>query len=286
FIWTIFWYFYGKSDPRDYSGISKEELDWILENKLTVYSEENFSHFQSGSSENIATSDDNSVPEDENDVLLPKNKISSKPRYIQKIPWKLIFSCREVWAIMISQFFNSWGYFILLNWLPIFYYEYLHVDINLIGYYTTLPYFSYIVIGSIVGYICDYAIHQLNIRVLTVRRSANIIGTFGISTSLLLVTYFAKTSLEGLLIITIGFALYSIQISSVNMDIAPKYAGLIYALGNTCGMVPAFFGVALTGWILEVTNNNWGIIWIICSLYYILGSLFFISWAGGEVIID
>ncbi|CAG8783083.1 10564_t:CDS:2, partial [Cetraspora pellucida] len=256
FIWTIFWYFYGKSDPRDYSGISKEELDWIFENKSIVDSEENFGHYQSGSGEHIAISDDHNIPEDENDILLPKSQISSKPRYIQKIPWKLIFSRREVWAIMISHFFYSWGYFILISWLPTFYNEYLHVDINLIGYYTALPYFSYIVIGSIVGYICDYAIHQLKIRVLTVRRSTNIIGTLGISTSLLL------------------------------MDIAPKYAGVIYALGNTCGMAPAFFGVALTGWILDVTNNNWSIIWIICSLFYIIGSIFFVSWAGGEIIID
>ncbi|CAG8795574.1 14235_t:CDS:2, partial [Racocetra persica] len=186
FIWSVIWHFYGKSAPRDYPGISKEELDWILESKSSSYSHDNFGHYQSGSREYITITEDDHGIQNENDTLLPKNQISSRSHYIDKIPWKLIFSRREVWAILLGQFFNSWGYYILLNWLPIFYYEYFRVDINLIGYYTALPYFLYIIMGFTVGYICDYAIHQLKFRVLTVRRSVNIIGTFGISTSLLL----------------------------------------------------------------------------------------------------
>ncbi|KAF0522630.1 MFS general substrate transporter [Gigaspora margarita] len=290
FIWSVIWQFFGKSDPRDYSGISKEELDWILESKSSSYSEDHFENYQSGSREYITiTDDDRGILQNENDVLLPENQMASRSHSITKIPWKLIFSRREVWAIVLGQFFDSWGYFILLNWLPIFYYEYFHVDINLIGYYTALPYFLYIIMGFTSGYICDYAIHQLNIRVLTVRRSVNLIGMLGIIISLLFATYLAKTSLQGLLIITIGFGLYSFEISSTNvspMDIAPKYAGLIAGLAYTCAAVPAFFGVALTGWILEITGNDWSVIWSMCSLFYIFEALFFCCLAGGEVIID
>ncbi|KAF0522629.1 MFS transporter [Gigaspora margarita] len=260
FIWSIIWQFYGKSDPRDYSGISKEELDWILESKLSTNSKDNLERYQSGSRE-----------------------------FVHKIPWNLIFSRCEVWAILLGEFFNSWGFFILLNWLPIFYYEYFLVDINLIGYYTALSYFSYIIMGFVSVYICDYAIHQLKIHVLTVRRSVNLIGSLGMSISLVSATYLAKTSLQGLLIITIGFALYSFQISSTNvspMDIAPKYAGLIAGLTYTCATVPALFGVALTGWILEITGKDWSIIWSMCSLSYIFAVLFFGCFAGGEIIID
>ncbi|CAG8491859.1 1492_t:CDS:2 [Dentiscutata heterogama] len=276
-IWSAIWYFYGKSDPRDYPGISKEELNWILKSESTVYSEVNSRNYQLRSRQYITiTDDDLSISESENDMLLPKNLVSTRPYYAHKIPWKLIFSRREVWAILLCQFFSSWSYFILLNWLPIFYYEYFHVDIHLIGFYT-------------VGCICDYAIHQLKIRVITVRKSVNIIGSFGISIPLLLITYLAKTSFEGLLMITIGFALYSFQASSFvvsQLDIAPKYAGVMCALGIISGMVPAFFGVALTGWILEVTANNWSIIWRICSLLNIIGTAIYFAWAGGEVVVD
>ncbi|RIB28139.1 major facilitator superfamily domain-containing protein [Gigaspora rosea] len=300
-IWSIIWYFYGRSDPKEYPGISKEELEWIFKNKSTACSEDNFGNYQSGSREyimiidddhrvpksendmiidddhrvpksenNMIIDDDHRVPKSENDMLLPKNQISSRPHYVHKIPWKLLFSHREVWAILLCDLFCSWGYFILLNWLPIFYYEYFHVDIHLIGIYTALPYLSYTIMGSIVGYICDYAIHQLKFHVLTA-------------------TYLAKTSLEGLLMMTIGFALYSFKVSSYlvsHLDIAPKYAGVICGIRNTFGMVPAFFGIALTGRILEVTANDWGIIWCICSLFYMIGTAIYLAWAGGEVIID
>ncbi|CAG8610657.1 3146_t:CDS:2, partial [Racocetra persica] len=264
FIWSVFWYFYGKSDPRDYSGISKDELDWILGSKSisksAVCSEDNLAHYQSYPSKHVVNIDDNhDNPQSENDMLLPKGQKSLRSHKIQKIPWKLLFSRREVWAIMIGHWFNGWGFFILVNWLPVFYYEHFHVDINLIGYYTALPYILFIITGVIVGYICDYAINQLKIRVITVRKTACIIAGSGLSLCLLLVTYWAKTSYEGLLIMTIGYALYSFYISG--LDIAPKYAGVICGIGSTCGLIPAFFGVALTGWILEVTNNDWSIIW-------------------------
>ncbi|CAG8678543.1 15394_t:CDS:2, partial [Cetraspora pellucida] len=261
-IWSVFWHFYGESVPTDYSGINKDELDWILENKTSISKSTNESidcpenkigHYRSCSSECITITDEElGRPRNENDMLLPKGRISSSSHKVHKIPWKLLFSRREVWAIMIGSLFNGWSHFVLLNWLPIFFYDHFHVDINLVGYYTVLPYFLYIITGAIVGCICDYAINQLKIRVLTVRRSVCIIGGFGMSLSLLL------------------------------LDIAPKYAGFVYGLGGTFALIPAFFGVALTGWILEVTGNDWSIIWNMCSLCYIIGVSFFVCWAGGE----
>ncbi|KAF0529559.1 MFS general substrate transporter [Gigaspora margarita] len=212
-------------------------------------------------------------------MLLPKDKISSRPHYVHKIPWKLIFSRREVWAIFLCEFFGAWCFFILFNWLPIFYYEYFNVDIHLIGFYASLPYLSYVIMGSIASYICDYAIHQLKFNVLTVRKSFNIIGTLGLLIPLLLTTYLAKTSLEGLLMLTIGYTLYSFTVPSVyvsQLDIAPKYAGVICGLGNTFAVAPAFFAVAIAGWLLDVTSNNWSIIWCICTLFEVTETAFYV----------
>ncbi|CAG8507774.1 1309_t:CDS:2 [Racocetra fulgida] len=110
-------------DPRDYLGISKEELNWILKSKSSAYLDDNLDHYQSGSRDITITDDVRGILQSENDVLLPKDQTLSRPNNIQKIPWKLIFSRREVWAIILGQFCNSWGFFILLNWLPIYYYE-------------------------------------------------------------------------------------------------------------------------------------------------------------------
>ncbi|CAG8681371.1 1652_t:CDS:2, partial [Racocetra fulgida] len=100
----------------DYSGISKDELDWILGKKLTIskstdkftdFSENQISHNQPCSSEYVTISDNNlGLSRSENDMLLPKDQISSRSHKIQKIPWKLLFSRREVWATMLGPLFH------------------------------------------------------------------------------------------------------------------------------------------------------------------------------------
>jgi hypothetical protein len=44
--------------------------------------------------------------------------------------------------------------------------------------------------------------------------------------------------------------------------------------------------VVLTGWILDVTGHQWGIVWILASAFYLIGSGFFVAWAGDEIIVE
>ncbi|CAG8576114.1 11222_t:CDS:2, partial [Scutellospora calospora] len=104
---------------------------------------------------------------------------------------------------------------------------------------------------------------------------AQIIGAIGTSIFLLCTAYLAQTPMQGIILISIG-----------TLDIAPKYAGAIYGLGNTCAGIPAVLGVAFTGWILDITNRNWNIVWILVTVFYSIGSIFFVSWVGHEIIID
>ncbi|CAG8544475.1 3702_t:CDS:2, partial [Cetraspora pellucida] len=251
-------------------GISQKELDIILKNKAS----ENLSYrIETGEIINESTTNENDnvtldaslnnfVNEENNefgsevDALLPKKLILSNSK---NVPWKFILSRREVWAILIAQFCNSF----------------------------VLPYAAQGATGIIAGIICDYAINKLNIRIKTVRRGAQLIGAVGTSTFLLCTAYLAQTPLQGIILISIGTALNSFFSCSVHvsqLDIAPRYAGAIYGLGNTCAGIPAVLGVAFTGWILDITNRNWNIIWILVTIFYATGSIFFVKWVGHKVI--
>ncbi|CAG8648759.1 3679_t:CDS:2, partial [Dentiscutata heterogama] len=142
-IWSILWQIYGKSSPNEYSGISQEELELILRSKQKKTSE-NLSYNRIESSEIVIESttneNDNVAPDaslteiasdnesgSEVDALLPKNSVLSSPK---EVPWKLILSRREVWAILITQFCNAFGNFILLNWLPIYFLDRFKLDLK------------------------------------------------------------------------------------------------------------------------------------------------------------
>jgi len=143
--------------------------------------------------------------------------------------------------------------------------------------------------GFLVGILADYIIYRLKVRVIIVRRTAQIIGDCGIAIFLLLATYVAKTPLQGIIFITIGTGLNSFALAGLTvsqLDIAPRYSGIIFGLGNSLGMIPAIVGVALTGWILDATGRNWNIIWNSAAALYFTDAFVFSIWAGENVIIE
>ncbi|CAG8535766.1 5385_t:CDS:2, partial [Dentiscutata heterogama] len=63
-----------------------------------------------------------------------------------------------------------------------------------------------------------------------------------------------------------------VGVHMVQLDIAPKYAGVIWGIGNTSAVISGMFGVALTGLILDNTLKNWDLIWNLIVLSYLSGT--------------
>ncbi|CAG8805106.1 15519_t:CDS:2 [Gigaspora margarita] len=297
------------SNPIDYPGISKEELSWILKSEYVNKNNLGFNQFESRMSvvehidSEIGSSRIFAIEEDENTKLL---KVNHDQKYLKVgnasnetletsnlskdgIPWKLIFSRREIWAIIAAQFFNCFGFYIMLNWLPTYYLDHFGLDINKLGYFSVAPYVLQGTMGFVVGIIGDYLVNKLNVRVITVRRGAQIIGGLGKSIFLLFAAYLATTPIEGILLITIGYTLGSFGFIGVQMsqlDIAPKYAGVIWGLGNAFGVIAGYFGVALVGLILDITAKNWNIVWNLVALSSLTGTVLFVLWVGDKVVIS
>ncbi|CAG8505925.1 9576_t:CDS:2 [Cetraspora pellucida] len=262
-IWSLTWQTFGGSNPLEYSGIKEEEINWILEDNMKYDFADVDYHIIQSEDDDSEVNDVGLIEEDcatsssflrETCATYPiqRNLKSTKP-----IPWRQILSQREVWAILISQFF--------------------------------LPYAVQGITGLFVGIFADYMIYKMKIRVINVRRTAQLIGSFGVAIFLLLAVYLASTPLQGIILITIGLGLNSFTIAGVSvsqLDIAPRYAGIIFGLGNTLGVIPAIFGVALTGWILDISGNQWNIVWTFAAIMYFIGSSVFVTWVGDEIVID
>ncbi|CAG8440463.1 5083_t:CDS:2 [Ambispora leptoticha] len=310
-VWLILWVIFAQSSPAEYQGITIEEYNWINGNSSvqpTRYQqlEEN----QTGIDIEDVNMDSNDIivaagsisgsikgeDEEESEELVIEETSNTLPSSFKKrqyetknIPWNRILKHREVWAILIAQFCNSLGYFVILTWLPTFFNDHFNVDVKKLGYFAVLPYIVQGVTGCFVGVIGDFAINKIGLRIITLRRFAQLIGSMGMAVFMLLATFQATTIAQGVFYIACGMGLNTFTLVGVVMsqlDIAPRYAGTIFSLGNTVATIPGFFGVALTGWILDITGHNWGIIWSICALFYVVGGCSFSLWAGGEVVID
>eukprot|EP00128_Syssomonas_multiformis_P005964 Colp12_sorted_trinity150504_noHs@24495 len=207
--------------------------------------------------------------------------------FSSNVPWKLIFSRPEVWAILVNQFCNSWGTYVLISWLPSYYNDVYKVDINEIGYFTVLPYICQGIMGVIVGWLGDFAIKK-GVRVLRVRQFAQCVGMLGPALFLVLAAYVGTTPEVGMAFITLGLTLNSLTFIGVSinqLDIAPSYAGVIFGLGNTAGCIPGIVGVYLTGWMLDVTNRSWSAVFTTAAGVYTFGAIVWLFLAGDKVVI-
>nr|CAG8473106.1 9731_t:CDS:10 [Entrophospora candida] len=213
-IWSILWHFYGGSNPSDYPGIKQE----------------------TGSHRNLL-----------------KGLSAPEKFKIKQIPWKIIFSRREVWAIILATFFNSFGFFIMVTWLPTYYLDRFGINIKKLGYFAVLPDIIQAIMGLIAGIVGDFMIHRMNFRIRTVRRIAQSIGGF------------ATNPIEGLIVIGVGlglrtFVLIGSSISQFDVSVLMSdsvFSLLIIICGNTAGILAGIIGVFINGWLLDVTGNQW-----------------------------
>ncbi|PKC64667.1 MFS general substrate transporter [Rhizophagus irregularis] len=292
-VWSLFWQIYGGSDPSTYKGISKEELNLILKNNHSVSGRSGYISLPTSEEEVINRNSENVIDIiEDNEVTQDNNteeNVDAKSSNPSRIPWRLILSRREVWAILVANVFNNWGYFVFLNWLPTYYLDRFRVDIKHLGYFTVLPYIVQGISVLFVGTLADYMTCKIKVRVVIVRRIAQIISSWGFATFLLLATYVAKTPLQGIILISIGTGLNSFSIAGVKisqLDIAPRYSGVIFGLANSLGMIPAILGVSLTGWILDATGRNWNIIWNSIAISYFMDAIIFSILVGDKVVIE
>ncbi|KAG0295574.1 hypothetical protein BGZ96_011427 [Linnemannia gamsii] len=123
------------------------------------------------------------------------------------VPWKQLLTRREIWAIIISQFCNSLGFFVMQSWVPTFYLDFYGVDVGKIGYFTVLPSAIQGAMGLLAGYLGDKAIQDWNWSPLMVRRAGQSVGSFGLGVFLLLAVKLAHTATMAMILITIGMAL-------------------------------------------------------------------------------
>jgi len=68
------------------------------------------------------------------------------------------------------------------------------------------------------------------------------------------------------------------------LDLTTKYTGLLYSFSNTTATIPGIIGVSLTGFILDNSNHNWAIVFLLAAFIYIFSSILFVIFAKGESI--
>ncbi|ORY02223.1 MFS general substrate transporter [Basidiobolus meristosporus CBS 931.73] len=300
FGWNIPWFMYSASSPDQWlnsssDGAYNKEVGQNCTNYMRVNSDDERDGFRQRSPAIDGLEDGHkSQSPDESDpavvssiVVHPSAKYRGFVSSENSIPWNEIFSSKEVWAILLNQFCSSWGFYVLLSWLPTYYKDVFDVDLNELGYFSVLPYIVQGLVGLASGFVGDYAINELEIPVITVRRVAQCVGMIGPGVFLLLAGYTASSVAVGMIYISLALGFNSLTLIGVSisqLDIAPKFAGIIFGLGNTAATLPGILGVTVTGILLE-SKEAWPLVFGLAAAFYFTGAVIWYFWGGGNRVV-
>jgi ACS family sodium-dependent inorganic phosphate cotransporter-like MFS transporter 5 len=68
------------------------------------------------------------------------------------------------------------------------------------------------------------------------------------------------------------------------MEVAPRYAGTIFAIGNSLGSITGFVAPFLVGWITSNhTHAEWSVAFFVCAGVMAVGALVYLIFARADV---
>ena len=201
-----------------------------------------------------------------------------------RIPWCLLFSSKQLWAFYINFFASGWSFFVLLAWMPDYFKDALNVDFDNIGFVTVAPFFfqGACAIGS--GVLSQYLIDR---RVWTAEKACvnmQLIGLVVPAIFLTLLGYSVINTPLAVFYLTAALSANAFTCAGVSVYhqlVAPRFAGLIFSIGNTFSIIPGVIGIAAAGSILDATHS-WSLIFLAGIACYVVGIVAWLAMAKGR----
>lgn len=185
-------------------------------------------------------------------ALLPLSPAAARA----PMPWRQLLSIPMVRAFIVAHFCHNWALYLLVSWLPSYYTEHLGLPIAQAGLYSALPWITNFIALLAGGSLGDALIARGAVA-LNVRRLLAAAGLAGTMLGLLLLPL-AMQPPVALLITCVASAALGLACAgfiAVPLDVAPRHAPVLAGASNTLATIPGIAGVAITGWLLDVTHS-------------------------------
>ncbi|KAH9609747.1 hypothetical protein KSS87_012737 [Heliosperma pusillum] len=197
-------------------------------------------------------------------------------------PFKRLLSKLPTWSLMVANAMHSWGFFVILSWMPLYFNSVYHVDLRQAAWFSAVPWTMMAFVGYFGGACSDILI-QRGLSITLTRKIMQSIGFFGPAVALFgLTTAKSPTIASAWLTLAVGLKAFSHSGFLVNIqEIAPQYTGVLHGLANTAGTFAAILGTVGAGYFVELVGSFKGFLWF-TSFLYIVAALFWNQFSTGE----
>jgi ACS family sodium-dependent inorganic phosphate cotransporter len=214
---------------------------------------------------------------------LAVNGATTKESSLQAAPWIDFVKSPAVWGMTLAHAANNWGLYNSLAWTPTFYAEQYGLSVRDSAFLAVLPSVAGAVGGLVAGTTADKIIQRMEspkdglTRLRKIYQSIALCGPAlclaTLSTHIPEQPWVAQALLTG----TVGLQAFNAAgYAAANQEKAgEKWTGLLYSLTSLPGVMVGSFAVALTGQILDATQQDWSLVFGLNAAVDCLGAAAF-----------
>ncbi|XP_064642152.1 sialin-like [Lineus longissimus] len=243
-IWLVFWTFFVFDSPNDHPRITAAEREYIK--SLTG------SHVQ------------------EKDF---------------HVPWGKMATSLPLWAIILAHLCNNWCNYTMMTSLPTYMKDVLKFDMKQNGLFSALPYLGMFCASIIGGPTVDW-IRSKGFTTTGVRKCVQSIAFFVPAVFIIAASFLNCTQRY----LAVAFLVISVTMTSMSrcgyivnhVDIAPRYAGILFGITNTFATLPGMLAPIAIGQLTQHgTRAEWQIVFSICAGFFVVGGLIYVIFGSG-----
>jgi ACS family sodium-dependent inorganic phosphate cotransporter len=170
----------------------------------------------------------------------------------------------------------------LLAWLPSYFKTTFGVNIASAGALSVAPWLVAFLAANSAAAVADRLL-RAGWRATRVRKLMQCGGLLGTAVFLLLLGDVTSLKVASVLMCgATGFLACCMPGFAPNgLDVAPRYADVIFGISNTFATLPGIFGVLITGWLIDRTGN-YATAFLLAAGVALFGALFFGLFASGD----
>ncbi|XP_070555737.1 voltage-gated purine nucleotide uniporter SLC17A9-like isoform X4 [Ptychodera flava] len=204
-------------------------------------------------------------------------------RLSKRQKWTVLFKHRAFWAMVTASVCITGTYLLMVSWLPTYFEESFPGEKGWV--FNVLPWAIAFTTEFLGGWVADRLIRS-GISTTATRKFLQTLSSVVAATAFIFVGQ-TKCYITALALVTWAFVIGNLESAAVSVnpvDLAPAHAGAVYGFKNTCGSLMAFFGVYMSGHLLEYFQS-WTAVFTIASCMSFIGWFVFVLFGTGERIL-
>ncbi|XP_054014849.1 putative inorganic phosphate cotransporter [Hylaeus anthracinus] len=228
------------------------------------------------------------IPHDEKEYI-ETSLGATETEEILPTPWFAMLTSLPMWALLITQSAQNWGFWMLLTKIPSYMGSVLGYNIKQNGMLTALPYFTAWICSFPISYFSDILIRRNVFSIQTSRKVCNTIGQWIPAAALIGLGYVDKERPDVAIAILVIAVACNIAIycgHNVNhMDLSPNFAGSLMGVTNTAANVCSILAPLAASVVVKDPTSvlEWRNIFFLSAVIYFLGNLLFILFGTSKI---